>query len=241
MKPTSKEDRFLFKWYHGPVLTYLVAQTFEDMGWKTTFGESELLRWNSPGIKKRKSREFRPDYEAFNAKFFLACEIKVGVTRKRKSEISSRDHHTSQFIREAKQTVRRAKSLKLKPIFALALGCNIPGSLMKRLTKHAKNFLFLHLKPSSMKNEYCYPLIHETSGYRLKPLKNRFNSVSQKNWPMFKKYNKSIKTVLNKNKYIDPRSAAYDILDRVFKQDPGEVKLQNIFSSLTVGKKLSKW
>ncbi|MHC4459005.1 MAG: hypothetical protein ACYS0I_18340 [Planctomycetota bacterium] len=241
MKFTIRENRFLFKWYHGPVLTYLLALSFEGMGWKTKYGESELLRWNSPGIGKRKHREFRPDYEAVNSTSFLACELKVGFSRKRKSELSTSDPHVSQFIRESKHTVKRANSLGLKPIYALVLGCELPTSLMNHLSKLSKNFLFIQLVQSSTENECCYPLIHKANGYKLKLLKSRFNSVSRKNWPMFENYNKSIKKRLRKKNHKDPKSAADDILNRVFKQNPGEVKLQDIFSSLSVGKKLSSW
>jgi hypothetical protein len=57
-----------------------MALASEGMGWRITFGESELLRWNFSGITKRKHREFRPDYEAVNSTSFLACEIKVGFS-----------------------------------------------------------------------------------------------------------------------------------------------------------------
>ena len=69
----DKADRFLFKWYHGPIISYMLALTFESLGWKTTFAESEFLKWRSLDLDVRKPHDFRPDYESKDTESFFAC------------------------------------------------------------------------------------------------------------------------------------------------------------------------
>lgn len=218
-----------------------MALTFDSMGWKTTFGESEFLKWEHPDLETRKTHDFRPDYEAINSDSFFACEIKVGFSRKRKSELSTKDPHIKQFKREAKNTVESASIHNLKPIFSLALGCDIPKSLLNILNKTSKNFIFIHFIPSKQDEETCHPIIVKTKGYQLLGLRRRFNSVSQKKWSRFDKYNSFMLELLNTKEHKTPRSAAEDIITKIFNKNPEVTKLQNLFSSLSVGKSLKYW
>ena len=176
-----------------------------------------------------------------NSDFLFACEIKVGYTRKRKSPLSEKDKHIQQFLRESNNTVELARHLDREPIFSLALGCDLPKNLFNQLCNMSKKFMLINLVPSDQNSETCYPKIQKIKGYNLRGLKDHFNSFSQKNWTKFEKYNRLIKKLLNSKSYRNPRSAAEDIIVKVFKKDPNKVKLQNLFSSLSVGRSLSKW
>ena len=244
MKIENRESRFLFNWYHGPVITYMLFHVFKKLGWSVTFGESEFLKWELPTLTNRKPKDFRPDFEAVSSKYFFACEIKVGFSRNRKSELSLSDPHISQFLRESKFTVNRADSLGLKPIYSLALGCSIPSDLFAKLQKSSGNFIFLKITPSNYETEICNPVIDDianTNKSDLLSLKHHFNSTSSEKWSRFAKYNRSIKKLLNATNHNSPRSAAIDIIKNVFREDPKSVKLQNLFSSLSVGRSLNSW
>ena len=237
----DKADRFLFKWYHGPIISYMLALTFESLGWKTTFAESEFLKWRSLDLDARKPHDFRPDYESKDTKSFFACEIKVGYTRKRKSPLAETDKHVEQFRREAKTTVKWAKQLNLKPVYGLALGCDLPVKVFKELNQISKQFILLKVKSSEHGLETCYPLVEKIQGHEIPDLKHQFNANSKKEWRRFANYNKSILRLLAKTDYPSPRSAAEDIAKKLFKKDPEKIKWQNLFSSLSVGKPISKW
>ena len=237
----DKADRFLFKWYHGPIISYMLALTFESLGWKTTFAESEFLKWRSLDLDVRKSHDFRPDYEAKDIESFFTCEIKVGYTRKRKSPLPETDKHVEQFRREAKNTVKWAQRLKLKPVYGLALGCDLPAKVCKELNQISKHFILLKVKSSEQGLETCYPLVDKIQGYEIPDLKHQFNANSQKEWRQFANYNKSILRLLAKTDYPSPRSAAEGFAKKVFGKNPSEIKWQNLFSSLSVGKPISKW
>ena len=237
----DKIDRFLFKWYHGPIISYMLALTFESSGWRTTFAESEFLKWKSSDLDNRKPREFRPDYEAQNNEAFFACEIKVGYTRKRKSPLQETDKHVEQFRREAKNTVKSAEQFKLKPVYGLALGCDLPEKICKELSKISKNFILLKVKPGEQGDKNYHPLIEKVQGYKIPELKRQFNENSKKKWRQFANYNQSIIKLLASTDFPSPRSAAEDIAKKLFKKDPNEIKWQNLFSSLSVGKSLKYW
>ena len=69
----------------------------------------------------------------------------------------------------------------------------------------------------------------------------QFNENSQIEWRQFANYNKSILRLLAKTDYPSPRSAAEGFAKKVFGKNPSEIKWQNLFSSLSVGKPISKW
>jgi hypothetical protein len=219
----------------------MLALTFESLGWRTTFAESEFLKWKSSDLDNRKPHEFRPDYEAQNNEAFFACEIKVGYTRKRKSSLPETDKHVEQFRREANNTVKWAKRLKLKPVYGLALGCDLPVKVCKELNQISKHFILLTINSSEQGLETCYPLVEKVQGYEISDLKHQFNANSQKEWRQFANYNKSILRLLAKTDYPSPRSAAEGFAKKIFGKKPGEIKWQNLFSSLSVGKSINKW
>jgi hypothetical protein len=237
----DKADRFLFKWYHGPIMSYMLALTFEGLGWKTTFAESEFLKWRSIDLDVRKPHDFRPDYEAKDAESFFACEIKVGYTRKRRSPLPETDKHVAQFRREAKTTVQWAKRFKLTPVYGLVLGCDLPVKVCKELKRISKHFILVKVKPSEPGLETCYPVIEEIQGYEISDLKHQFNANSQKEWRRFADYNTSILRWLANTDYPSPISAAEGFAKKIFGKNPSDIKWQNLFSSLSVGKSLSKW
>jgi hypothetical protein len=219
----------------------MLALTFESLGWKTTFAESEFLKWRSLDLDVRKPHDFRPDYESKDTESFFACEIKVGYTRKRKSPLPETDTHVEQFRREAKNSVTWAKQLNLKTVYGLALGCDLPAKVSKELNQISKNFVLLKVKPSEQGLETCYPLVEKIQGYEISDLKRQFNANSKKEWRRFANYNTSIQSLLAKTEYPSPKSAAEAMAKKVFGKNPSEIKWQNLFSSLSVGKPISKW